>query len=278
MQLLEPSEIAAFQEVVWAHYRSAGRGMPWREEPSPYRVLVSELMLQQTQVSRVIPKFNAFLSTFENIASLASASLGEVLMLWSGLGYNRRAKYLHQTAQMVVRDFNGRLPSTRDELVKLPGIGKNTAGAILAYAYDQPVVFVETNIRTVLFHHFYPDATEPVSDKELEVLVEQTLDKDNPREWYWALMDYGTFLKQTAGARLQSSSHYKKQSPLRGSLREMRGRIVRALVAGEMAREALQKKVEADERFELALAALIDEGMIVEYAGSFGLTSRSEPA
>ena len=171
-----------------------------------------------------------------------------------GLGYNRRAKFLHQTAQLVMSDHGGVLPDTLAELVRLPGVGKNTAGAILAYAYNQPVVFVETNIRTVYFHHFYSESHGRVSDRELEALVELTLDREDPREWYWALMDYGTHLKKTAGGRLRTSKHYVKQSPLKGSLREVRGRILKVLVEGVSAEDELRSKVHADERFETALA------------------------
>lgn len=211
--------------------------------------------------------------TCEDIASLAEKSLGDVLVLWSGLGYNRRAKFLHQAAQLVVRDYGGVLPDTFSELIKLPGIGKNTAGAILAYAYNQPVVFVETNIRTVYFHHFYPDGHEPVSDRELEALVAQTMDLENPREWYWALMDYGTWLKKTAGGRLTSSRHYVKQAPLKGSLREMRGRILKALVTGTKRSQELKETVAADERFEVALESLQREGLITHNNDSISLTS-----
>ena len=269
---LSPKEIETFQEAVWGYYREHGRTMPWREDPSPYKVLVSELMLQQTQVSRVVPKFDAFMYTCSDLASLAEKSLGEVLALWSGLGYNRRAKFLHRTAQLVVSDHDGSLPDTLAELVKLPGIGRNTAGAILAYAYQQPVVFVETNIRTVYFHHFYPDDIEPVRDKEIENLVAQTLDKENPREWYWALMDYGTHLKRTAGGRLTSSKHYVKQSPLKGSLREMRGRILKALIGGSLSRNDLHTAVAGDERFEPALTALLAEELVQMHGDNIGLT------
>jgi len=246
--------------------------MPWRDDPSPYKVLVSELMLQQTQVSRVIPKFDAFLYTCADFAALADKSLGEVLELWSGLGYNRRAKYLHQTAQIVMRDYDGSLPGEMKELVKLPGIGKNTAGAIFTYAFNQPVVFVETNIRTVLFHHFYTDDVESISDNELESLVDQTLDREHPREWYWALMDYGSFLKKTAGGKLTTSKHYIKQSPLSGSMREMRGRIVKALVAGSTDRTELFDVVKGDSRFEPALDSLVRDGMVECRGEIVGLT------
>ncbi len=246
--------------------------MPWRDDPTPYKVLVSELMLQQTQVTRVVPKFDAFLYTCPDFAALAQKSLGEVLALWSGLGYNRRAKYLHQTAQLVIQDLEGNLPNTTNELMKLPGIGKNTAGAILAYAYNQPVVFVETNIRTVFFHHFYDDQSTDIGDKELEALVSQTLDQEHPREWYWALMDYGSFLKKTAGGRLTNSKHYVKQSPLSGSRREMRGRIIKALVGGTVGRKELYKAVDGDARFESALSSLIRDGMVVQNGKQIGLT------
>lgn len=259
---LSPEQISQFREAVWGYYRENGRAMPWREDPSPYKVLVSELMLQQTQAARVIPKFDAFMYTCPDFASLAGKSLGEVLALWSGLGYNRRAKFLHQAAGLVISDHGGVLPDTFDELVRLPGIGKNTAGAILAYAYGQPVAFIETNIRTVYFHHFYPETHELVSDQELEALVALTLDLENPREWYWALMDYGTYLKKTAGGRLKSSKHYSRQSPLKGSLREMRGKILKALVAGAMTESELRRQVEADDRFGAALSALLAEGFI----------------
>ncbi|MEO7747182.1 MAG: A/G-specific adenine glycosylase [Candidatus Saccharimonadales bacterium] len=274
--LLTKERIDEFQETVWQYYREHGRQMPWREDPSPYKVLVSELMLQQTQVSRVIPKFNAFMYTCPNIAALADKSLAEVLELWSGLGYNRRAKYLHQAAQIVLSDFAGSIPDDFDGLVKLPGIGKNTAGAIMAYAFSQPVVFVETNIRTVYFHHFYNDAYEPISDKQLEALVARTIDHEHPREWYWALMDYGAYLKSTAGGQLSRSKHYVKQSPLKGSLREMRGRIIRVLVVGQLNHDELSEQVDADERFEPALEALLREGMIEKNGPLMGLTGKLE--
>lgn len=276
MLQLTPDQIASFQETVWEYYREHGRSMPWREDPSPYNVLVSELMLQQTQVSRVIPKFDAFLYTCSSFASLAEKTLADVLVLWSGLGYNRRAKFLHQTAQLVMSDHHGVLPDTLAELIKLPGVGKNTAGAILAYAYNQPVVFVETNIRTVYFHHFFPDSDAPVSDKELEVLVELTLDRENPREWYWALMDYGGHLKKIAGGRLDISKHYVKQSPLAGSPREMRGRILKALTAGRREHHVLYREVAGDERFAPALDALIREGFVADHHGELCLTGDRE--
>ena len=152
-----------FQQTVWEYYDQSGRhSLSWRlPEPdgrfNPYKIMVSEVMLQQTQVSRVIVKYQQFLELFPTVTDLARAELGQVLTAWQGLGYNRRAKFLWQAAQMVEAEFAGVFPQDQKELTRLPGIGINTAGAIMAYAYDQPVSFIETNIRTVFIHHFFHD-------------------------------------------------------------------------------------------------------------------------
>ena len=244
--------------------------MPWRDDHQPYYVLVSELMLQQTQVDRVIPKFLAFIERFPTVHSLAEASLGDVLQLWSGLGYNRRAKFLHHAAQKIVADFGGIIPETITELKTLRGVGENTAGAILAYAYNQPVVFIETNIRTVFFHHFFQDETD-IDDKILVRIVEDTLDEEHPREWYWALMDYGTYLKKQGVGRIKQSKHYVKQPPLKGSVREIRGLIIKNLLEQPLGKEALQSKLPHDDRFVKALGDLLREGLVVEKNNTFSL-------
>ncbi len=249
--------------------------MPWREDPSPYGVVVSELMLQQTQVSRVIPKYNSFLYTYTNFDSLAEAPFSDVLKLWSGLGYNRRAKYLHQIAQIVCYDCSGVLPNSYEALVKLPGIGPNTAGAILAYAFNQPAIFIETNIRTVLFHHFFQDKKD-VADTELRHVLKQVIDSKHPRQWYWALMDYGTHLKATTGGKLDVSKHYKKQRPLRGSVREMRGEIVRRLLKGPCAIKDFPKVVQQDKRLQPAIEGLMKDGMVEMADGILCLTGSNQ--
>ena len=148
---MSQQQIHDFQSMVWDYFETHGRhDLPWRLPTDrgfdPYAIMVSEIMLQQTQVGRVIPKFQAFMKQFPTVQALASAPLSDVLQAWSGLGYNRRAKFLWQAAQQVVTDYAGVMPKTLEDLVRLPGIGKNTAGAIMAYAYDQPVYFIETNI------------------------------------------------------------------------------------------------------------------------------------
>lgn len=245
--------------------------MPWRQDTRPYYVLVSELMLQQTQVDRVVPKFEAFIGRFPDEASLAAAPLGEVLTLWNGLGYNRRAKYLHDAAQRIMSECGGTFPTTYEELMKLPGVGPNTAGAIMAYAYNQPVVFIETNVRTVYFTHWFEGRAE-VHDRELRDAVAATLDREHPREFYWALMDYGSWLKRQGSGRLTMSRHYKKQAPLKGSVREVRGQIVRLLTGGDVAYAELAAEYAGDERFAPALSGLLRDGLVVQTGERLHLT------
>lgn len=230
-------------------------------------------MLQQTQVSRVVPKFEQFIARFPDEAALANASLAEVLALWQGLGYNRRAKFLWQAAQMVVGEFGGQFPQTAEDLLKLPGVGKNTAGAILAYAYNQPSVFIETNVRTVYLYHLFADK-ESVTDAEIHAALEATLDREHPREWYWALMDYGTHLKAQGVKTNARSKHYKKQSKLEGSVRQVRGQIVKALTEHEIVAEAtLRALVHADARFDLATEGLVNDGIIENNRGNIKIKS-----
>jgi A/G-specific adenine glycosylase len=246
--------------------------MPWRQAPTPYNVLVSELMLQQTQVPRVLPKFAAFIEQFPNFAALAAAPLSDVLAAWSGLGYNRRANYLWKTARQVVKEHEGSLPSTQAELVKLPGIGPNTAGAILAYAYNQPAVFIETNIRTVMIHHFFKDQADKVADSQINDLVGRTLDTANPREWYWALMDYGTHLKATVGAQLHQVRDYRPQSRFAGSRRQLRGKVLRLLLAMRELSTVGLARMTNDDRLNEVLIALEKEGLLRQANGRWHLT------
>ena len=254
-----------FQETVLAYYRQHGRhDLPWRAaEPNgaydPYKILVSELMLQQTQVPRVLPKFLAFTAQFPTFEALAAAPLADVLKAWSGLGYNRRAKFLWQAARQVVSEHNGVLPRTSAALVRLPGIGVNTAGALLAYAYNVPTIFIETNVRTVFIHHFFADQ-QGIDDRDILELVARTL-PDDDRSWYWALMDYGTHLKQTVGNLNKSSKQYAVQSKFAGSKRQLRGRVLRLLAGGPQPAQAVLDAL-ADERAKAVLDDLYAEGMI----------------
>lgn len=260
-----------FQEFLWAKGRELYRDMPWRQDTRGYAVLVSELMLQQTQVARVVPKFAAFVARFPDERALAQASLGEVLALWQGLGYNRRAKFLWEAAKMIVEEFTGNFPATEAELVRLPGVGKNTAGAILAYAFNQPSVFVETNIRTVYMHHFFA-GQEVVSDAEIMQKVATTLDRERPREFYWAVMDYGAALKATGVRTNARVKGYIKQGRLEGSVRQVRGRIIAVLTEhGALGDEELRQVMRADERYARAMTGLKKDGLIAETDGVVSL-------
>ena len=263
----------SFREIVWQKGRELYRDMPWRHTRSPYAILVSEVMLQQTQVERVIPKYQQLMEVFPTVTDMASASLADVLTRWSGLGYNRRAKYLYETAQCVVAG-GGVFPTTLSELMRLPGVGKNTAGALCAYAYNQPVAFIETNVRTVYFYHYFSQTLQ-VSDAELLEVVARTVDQEHPREWYWALMDYGAFLKKQGAGQLSKSAHYKKQAPLKGSVREVRGVILRALAQTDMDVAMLRSVVAGDDRFEKALAGLLRDGLIEQHETRLQLPHKS---
>jgi A/G-specific adenine glycosylase len=226
---LSPPKIRAFRKKVLDHFAREGRSLPWRIRPNPYRVLVSEIMLQQTQVERVVAKYAQFLAAFPDFAALAEAPTARLLAVWSGMGYNRRALALRSLAERVVSEHGGKLPRDPEKLLDLPGIGKYTAGAILAFAFNKPVVFMDTNIRRVYIHEFFKDR-HGIHDDELLPLVEQTVDRDNPRLWYNALMDYGSVLKREQVNPNRRSAHYTRQSPFENSNRQVRGAILKALV------------------------------------------------
>lgn len=272
---METHTIAEFRQTVWDFYREHGRhDLPWRLPEAggtfdPYKILVSEIMLQQTQVPRVMPKYEAFLAKFPDVKSLAAASLGDVLAAWNGLGYNRRARFLWHAAQMIAGDWGGNLPSSIDELQKLPGVGENTAGAVAVYAFNQPVVFIETNVRTAFIHHFFKNKLG-IPDIAIKGLVEETLDHENPREWYWALMDYGTFIKQTVGNVSRASKTYAKQSKFAGSARQLRGAIIRTLLNGPHTKAELVANF-PDERLGAVLRDLVREGLVRGNDGHFSI-------
>jgi A/G-specific adenine glycosylase len=220
----------AFRALVWEHYRANGREMPWRGVDDPYAVLVSEVMLQQTQVARVTGRYVDWLEAFPTLEALAAAPLAAVLEHWQGLGYNRRALALKRAAEQAVERFGGRLPQDAAALRSLPGIGPATAAAVLNYAFRVPAPFIETNVRAVFLHHFFPEA-EDVPDSALMPLVEAAWDREDPRGWGYALMDYGVFLKRSGANPSRRSRHHARQSPFEGSKRQKRARLLRAVLA-----------------------------------------------
>jgi A/G-specific adenine glycosylase len=227
--LLSSEAATQFCEIIWQYYQTHRREMAWRDTTDPYAIFVSEVMLQQTQVARVTTKYPEFIAAFPDFSSLAAAPLKEVLRVWQGMGYNRRAKWLRDAACQVMDQFGGQLPRTPEVLVTLPGIGPATAASIAAFAYHAPVVFIETNIRRVFIHFFFPEE-ELVHDNQILPLVKQTLDRTKSREWYYALMDYGAMLKQRVKNPNQRSHGYTVQAAFGGSDRQIRGEILRYLL------------------------------------------------
>ncbi|MBI3634407.1 MAG: A/G-specific adenine glycosylase [Candidatus Yonathbacteria bacterium] len=280
---MQRKDIAVFQKKIWVFYKKEGRhNLPWRKTKDSYKILISEVMLQQTQVGRVLEEYPQFLKVFPNIEALADASFADILKTWQGMGYNRRALALHRLAKEIVEKYGGKVPHTRAELETLPGIGPYTAGAILAFAFNKPEIFIETNIRRVFIHHFFPrpalskipkggargyqpggSTSKLVRDREILSLVEQTLDTKNPREWYWALIDYGAQLPKIEKINPNKrSKHYTKQSSFKGSLRELRGKIIRTLSKQPATFLALKSVSDNDPRTKEALDALIKDKLI----------------
>jgi A/G-specific adenine glycosylase len=259
----------SFRRTVLDYHKKEGRhDLPWRKTKDVYRILVSEVMLQQTQVERVIPFYKNFIQKFPTAKSLAAAPLADVLKAWQGLGYNRRAKMLHAAAkEHVSKKFN-----TVAELEALPGVGPYTARAIAAFAWNEDVIFIETNIRTVVIHHFFASGAPRVSDAEIIKILEKTLPKGRAREWYSALMDYGAALKRSGISYNARSAKYVKQSKFAGSLREVRGAILRLLSeksVKEVSLYTLFPKRQA--QVDTALAALVKEGLIRKQKGKYSL-------
>lgn len=223
-------QIREFQEKVLHQGKRLYRELPWRNIDDPYHVLVSEIMLQQTQVVRVIGYWERFISLFPTIDALASAETALVLEQWQGLGYNRRALMLKKAAEVCAKDYEGAMPVDLDDLLLLPGVGPATAAGVRAFAHNLPGVYLETNVRTVLIHEFFSDAAQ-VKDKDLIPLLAASCPEQNPRTWYYALLDYGAYLKKATVNPSRKSAHYAKQSSFEGSRRQKRAEILRLVLA-----------------------------------------------
>ena len=259
-------KLKKFKKTVWDYYCKYGRKkLSWRHTRDPYKILVSEVMLQQTQVARVLKYYPKFLEAFPSFEKLARASLKKVLRVWQGMGYNRRAVALKKLASIIIDHYGGELPRDVETLKSLPGIGPATAGAIMAYAFSKPSVFIETNIRRVFIHEFFA-RRKKINDRETLRLVELTVGRKNPREWYWALTDYGTMLaareKENPNVR---STAYRKQPKFEGSNRQARGRVLKLLLArGRVAKKEMR-------RFQAVVPELIREGFIRIKNGTYRL-------
>ena len=218
--------------MVMRYWHRHGRhDLPWRRTTDPYRILVSEVMLQQTQVIRVIDFYRSFLRAFPSFRALARATPASVMRVWQGLGYNRRALMLLRCAKVAADEYKGKLPDDYEALRALPGIGPYTAGAVLAFAFDRPVPVIETNIRRVYLHHFFPKRRKVPDSDILPIVIRHSLSVSSPMDWYSALMDYGSWLATQAENPNTRSKHYTRQSAFEGSQRQLRGAVVRVLVS-----------------------------------------------
>ncbi len=263
-------DVADFREAVLSHFAQSGRSFPWRETRDPWLILVSEFMLQQTQTERVVPYFLRWSKLWPDTASLASAPLDEVIREWSGLGYNRRARFLQACAKISVEQYSGLFPEDPEELDALPGVGPYTARAVATFAFGHSEIFLETNIRAAILHFFFPDQ-QKVADSDLLPYIEASLDHSDPRRWYWALMDYGSALKRITVNPTRRSAVYTRQSRFEGSVRQARGAALRSLASqGPAVLAVLSKRtgLEPDRLFP-ALSALAADGLVCETTGLY---------
>lgn len=255
---------AQFIKRILLHYKKEGRhDLVWRKKINAYRILVSEIMLQQTQVSRVLPKFEMWMKQFPTLESLGKATFSDVLKLWQGLGYQRRAKALHAIGKEVKA-----LPKTYDALLDLKGIGPYTASAVMAFAYDKfPQHLLETNIRTALIEAFHQGETKVHDGLLYDDLARLTkyasVQKLGARHFYYALMDYGAYLKSQKISHNAKSAHYTKQTPYEGSTRQLRAKIVFAVMH--------KKALPQDERVASVIESLIKEGYIVRNGRGYAI-------
>ena len=265
--------VKLFRKLVYGYYREHGRSFPWRETGAPYHILVSEIMLQQTRTERVAAKYGEFIDAYPDFRALARAPLAAVLRTWQGLGYSRRALDLKKIARIVLAEHDGILPSRVEDLEKLPGIGTTTASEIAAFAFNEPTVFIETNIRSVFIHHFFK-GTAGINDAEILPLVAKTLDRSDPRKWYYALMDYGVMLKKKHPNPSKKSAHYRRQSPFKGSNRQVRGMVLGTLLGKEGASESrLAEELDIGRgRVRKVLDQLRKEGFIKERQGRYTIS------
>ena len=263
-QLPEIGEIELFREIILNYYKIYGRSFSWRETSDPYHILLSELMLQQTQTERAAPKYAAFIERWPDFNALSEAPFSEILILWKGLGYNRRAMALKQIALIAVRQYGGTLPRIYDELLKLPMVGSATASAVLAFSYNQPALYLETNIRRVLLHFFYQNE-EKVHDRELYKLLEAVQVREDPKSWYYALMDYGVLLKKMVKNPNRRSAHYTKQPAFENSNRQIRGQILTVFTEkGLVSKKELYSFLNfPQENINKCLSALQKEGFVI---------------
>ena len=253
---ISKSRAARFQRMIFAWWELHKRDLPWRRTRDPYHILISEVMLQQTQVLRVLPKYAEFIETYPTVNELAQASTADVLRIWKGMGYNRRALYLKKTAEAIVNVYHGEFPESEKELTKLPGLGRYTARALLVFAFEKNIAMVDTNIRQIIIHFFFKDL--PQNDAIIQDVADQLVPVHRSWEWHQALMDYGAIaLKRDRPERSRRTS-----VPFKNSNRYFRGKLV------DMLRESGISERKARTMFSAnVISSLIRDGLIIKRLG-----------
>jgi A/G-specific adenine glycosylase len=232
------SDPTGFRKLIFLWWKTHRRELPWRRTHNPYHILISEVMLQQTQVARVVPKYREFLRAFPTVQDLANATPAQVLRVWQGMGYNRRALYLYKTARSIVSDYQGIFPQSEDKLVQLPGLGTYTARALLVFAYRQHVAMVDTNIRRIITHFFFDDVPQP--EAKIQAVADRLVPKGKSWEWHQALMDYGALALRIP----RTPSRMPREAiPFKESNRFYRGRIVDRLRQGNIQERILLQEL-----------------------------------
>ncbi|MDY6769142.1 MAG: A/G-specific adenine glycosylase [Candidatus Nanohaloarchaea archaeon] len=279
-------DVEQLQDELLDWYQENKRDLPWRRTDDPYEVLVAEIMLQQTQVSRVVPKWEAFLDRFPTVEELADAPLGDVLELWDGLGYNNRAKYLKQAAEQVVDEFGGEFPRDPEQLEELQGVGEYTANAVASFAFNNGGPVFDTNVRRLLYR-FHGAA----GDDELKAFHEQIFPEGESRVWNNAVMELGAEVCVDGTPRCrecpwrQDCTAFRKknfetpdiqsQSSFEGSWRQYRAKVLKLLMDAALDRDAIEEELALPDEYDLdeLLAELQEEGMIEETGGEYRLPS-----
>lgn len=262
----EKQKFRQVRRKILSYYKRYGRDLPWRRTTSPYHILVSEFMLQQTQVSRVVDYYQKFIKQLPDVKSLAEVKTPMLLKLWSGLGYNSRALRLRAAAQVILEKHDGIIPDDQKSLKELPGIGEYTSAAILAFAYNKPVPVIDINIRRVLLHELaLPNST---SNEELTIIAKRLIPRGKSAEWHNALMDYGAALPPKVKKLYPPLT---RQSSFKGSKREARGYILRILLKEKAINKHELMKMISHKEKEAILNQLKAENFISERNGTIRL-------
>ncbi len=258
MEISSPSEedIHNFHQKIFQFYKKHKRDLPWRKTTDPYKILVSEFMLQQTQVSRVIEYYTTWIKKWPTIQKLANEQYKNVLQAWMGLGYNRRAMYLHNTAKVIVEEFQGDIITAIKQFEKLPGIGLYTSKAVQIFAENADIATVDTNIRRIFINEF--KIKETLSDKELFQIAKRCLPQGRSRDWHNALMDYGAMFLTSRKTGIKPKT---QQSRFKGSDRQIRGKILRMLLTENQTEYQLnqQLRIDAERLSEILNKMLIEK-------------------